>query len=158
MHMQVETAVSAGTFPTSTDGAPGTHGETIAGIQGIGVNTPMAADVAAATVGFEGVMHIAKGGIFTIGLKSIIDAIGLFSAIPIVDGKTDRIEGAIPNVQVIVAPRVTSCGIGISRSFPEISNTLRILLSIFGFDNHYTTITIRNPCSKRRDDDVHLIF
>jgi hypothetical protein len=116
--MQVETAVRAGTFPTSTAGAPGTHGETITGIQGIGVNTPMAADVAAATVGFEGVMHIPNGGIFIIGLKSIIDAIGLFSAIPILDGRTDSIDGAIPNVQVSVAPRVTSCGIGISRSFP----------------------------------------
>lgn len=117
MHMQVEPAVSAGIFPTSTAGAPGTQGEKVAGIQGIGVNTPIAADVAAATVGFEGVMHIPKGGIFTIGLKSIIDAIGLFSAIPILDGKTDRIEGAIPKVQVSVAPRVTSGGIGISRSF-----------------------------------------
>jgi hypothetical protein len=37
------------------------------GMQGIGVNTPCAAVVAEATVGFARDMHIPKGGIFTIG-------------------------------------------------------------------------------------------
>ena len=52
---------------TGGDTAPGTHGAGVTGTHGIGVSTPNAADVAAATAGFEGVIHIPNGGIFTIG-------------------------------------------------------------------------------------------
>jgi len=49
-----------GISPSITVGAPGTHGATVAGMHGIGVSTPIAAAVAAATIGFAGDMHIAK--------------------------------------------------------------------------------------------------
>jgi hypothetical protein len=50
-----------------TVGAPGAHGAEVMGMQGCGVRTPNAADVAAATCGFDRVMHIPKGPMFTIG-------------------------------------------------------------------------------------------
>ena len=49
-------------------GAPGTHGATVIGTHGIGVNTPSAAAVAAATSGLAGLMHMPKGGMLTIGM------------------------------------------------------------------------------------------
>ncbi len=67
MHMQVWVLSNAGMFPISTVGAPGTQGEAVTGIHGIGVNTPDAAAVADATVGFDGVMHMPNGMMFTIG-------------------------------------------------------------------------------------------
>ncbi|CAI3651434.1 hypothetical protein CNEO4_2000007 [Clostridium neonatale] len=48
----------------------------IDGTHGIGVNTPKAADVAVATVGFASDEHIPNGSMFIIGLLSIIFAIG----------------------------------------------------------------------------------
>lgn len=68
MHMLVEVLSSVGMLPNITVGAPGTQGETVAGMQGIGVRTPMAAAVAAATIGFAGDMHMPNGIIFTIGM------------------------------------------------------------------------------------------
>jgi hypothetical protein len=57
---------------------PGAHGDTITGMQGIGVSTPIAAEVAEATVGFAIDRHIPNGIIFIIGAKSIILALNLF--------------------------------------------------------------------------------
>ena len=57
---------------------PGAHGETITGIHGIGVSTPIAADVADATVGLLMDWHMPNGMMFTIGAKSIMVAFGLF--------------------------------------------------------------------------------
>jgi hypothetical protein len=37
-------------------------------MQGMGVRTPMAATVAAATIGFAGDMHMPNGMIFTMGM------------------------------------------------------------------------------------------
>ena len=68
MHMFVEVLSSVGMLPSITVGAPGTQGDTVAGMQGIGVRTPMAAAVAAATIGFAGDMHMPNGIIFTIGM------------------------------------------------------------------------------------------
>ncbi len=60
-----------GTPPTVVFGGDvGIHGALVAGMQGIGVKTPKAAAVAAATIGFEGVVHIPKLGMFMIGTKS----------------------------------------------------------------------------------------
>ena len=47
--------------------APGTHGAEVAGMHGMGVNTPIAAAVAAATAGFAGDMHMPNGMMFAIG-------------------------------------------------------------------------------------------
>ena len=68
MHVSVETLSRAGALPSSTVGAPGTHGAGVAGMHGMGVSTPIAAEVAAATVGLDGDMHIPKGMIFVIGM------------------------------------------------------------------------------------------
>lgn len=68
MHMRVDVLSSVGILPSRTVGAPGTQGETVAGIQGMGVNTPMAAAVAAATIGLAGDMHMPNGMMFTIGM------------------------------------------------------------------------------------------
>ena len=68
MHMFIEVLSSVGMLPSNTVGAPGTHGEVVAGMQGIGVRTPMAAAVAAATIGFAGDMHMPNGMIFTRGM------------------------------------------------------------------------------------------
>ena len=54
LHMHLETLSSAGMLAMRTVGAPGTHGADVAGTQGMGVSTPSAAAVAAATVGLAG--------------------------------------------------------------------------------------------------------
>jgi hypothetical protein len=66
--MSMEVLSRVGISPSNTVGAPGTHGETVAGIQGIGVRTPIAAAVAAATIGLAGDMHIPNGIMFTNGM------------------------------------------------------------------------------------------
>ena len=43
------------------------HGAAVAGRQGIGVRTPSAAAVAAATIGLAGLEHMPNGATFTIG-------------------------------------------------------------------------------------------
>ncbi|MNN95372.1 hypothetical protein D3C81_2141630 [compost metagenome] len=56
-------------LPSSTVGAPpGIHGAAVAGMQGMGVSTPMAAAVAAATVGLARLWHMPKVGMFTSGM------------------------------------------------------------------------------------------
>jgi hypothetical protein len=49
LHMQVLESVSAGIPPIVALDAPGVQGEVVTGMQGWGVSTPMAADVAEAT-------------------------------------------------------------------------------------------------------------
>src|SRR5271170_3483439 len=68
IHISWETLSRVGMFASNTVGAPVTHGAGVFGIQGIGVSTPRAAAVAAATVGLEGDIHIPKGMIFVIGM------------------------------------------------------------------------------------------
>lgn len=68
IHMSVDVLSSVGMLPSRTVGAPGIQGETVAGIHGMGVRTPIAAAVAAATIGFAGDMHMPNGMIFTIGM------------------------------------------------------------------------------------------
>jgi hypothetical protein len=67
MHVHIELLLSAGMLAMRTVGAPGVQGAVVAGIHGMGVSTPKAAAVAAATVGLAGHMHMAKGMIFTMG-------------------------------------------------------------------------------------------
>lgn len=75
-HMQLLSDVSAGTPATDTVGDPGAHGPAMTGMHGCGVSTPSAALVAAATWGFEGVVHMPKVGMFAIGFMSWIVATG----------------------------------------------------------------------------------
>jgi hypothetical protein len=86
-----------------TVGEPGIHGAVVIGMQGMGVNTPSAAAVAAATVGFAGEVHMAKGMIFMNGLLSIILAIGIAVLIRF-RGRTFKVPGANPKLHFNIAP------------------------------------------------------
>jgi hypothetical protein len=66
-HINDDVLLSTGRFPTIAVGAPINQGAGVFGIQGIGVSTPIAAAVAAATIGFAGDMQTPNGGMFTIG-------------------------------------------------------------------------------------------
>ncbi len=84
---------------------PGAHGAGITGIQGIGVNTPIAAAVADATVGFAIDRHIPKGGIFTIGLLSMIFPMArLLFNFGRNGSTTENVDGVIPNEHCNIAP------------------------------------------------------
>lgn len=107
VHIHVLVLFSAGILPINTVGAPGVHGAEVTGMHGIGVNTPSAADVAAATAGFDGVVHIPNGGILAIGLLSMIFAAGMFSTMTLLTGNTTRDEGATPKLHCIIAPIIT---------------------------------------------------
>jgi hypothetical protein len=108
VHMHLELSLSAGILPISTVGQPGTQGATVTGTQGAGVGTPKAAAVAAATVGFDGVVHMANGGILATGLKSMmVAAITPPAMTGGPDGMTTSEEGAAPKEHVIMAPMTT---------------------------------------------------
>lgn len=66
-HVSFESLVRAGFPPIRSFGFPGAQGAAMTGIHGMGVNTPRAAAVAAATVGLDVLLHMPKGTIFTIG-------------------------------------------------------------------------------------------
>ncbi|HEY9649506.1 MAG TPA: hypothetical protein V6C95_02505 [Coleofasciculaceae cyanobacterium] len=72
--LQIAVFGSAGILLILVMMAPGFHGPTGTGTQGIGVRTPKAAVVAAATAGLAMELHIPNGGIFVMGTKSIIVA------------------------------------------------------------------------------------
>jgi hypothetical protein len=86
---------------TITVAAPGTHGDAVTGIQGCG-------DIAAATAGLAGEVHIPKGAIFTMGLLSIMVAMGCDVVITILSGKTVNVPGAAPKLHCSVAPLHTA--------------------------------------------------
>jgi hypothetical protein len=107
LHMHV--SLTAGTPLMVTLVEPGDHGPLITGMQGCGVRTPSAADVAAATWGFDGVMHIPNGGMFAMGAMSVILAAGRPPAVTVGEGTTSEL-GATPNEHIIAAPFTTSFG------------------------------------------------
>src|SRR3954467_3549417 len=109
-HMHVEPAVSAGTPPICVSAAPGAHGPETSGTHGAGVSTPSAADVAAATAGVDGVVHIPNGGVFAPVIVSWMVAAGLPSTVTRLVGKTLKVDGAMPKLQVSVAVAVTFGG------------------------------------------------
>src|SRR5438067_1161945 len=102
--MHLEVLFRAGMLPISTVGEPGTHGPVGTGTQGIGVSTPRAAAVAAATVGLASDWHIPNGGMFMIGAKSMMFAAGRLDVRVRLDGSTTSVLGAMPNEHCIVAP------------------------------------------------------
>jgi hypothetical protein len=112
--LHVLPAVSAGAPFTVVMTAPGTHGAGVLGTHGIGVSTPIAAAVAAMTVGFAGDEHIPNGGMFAIGRWSIVVSGGRFSTTtgaPFGTAMSDT--GETPNEHCAIAD-VTTLGIGIS--------------------------------------------
>ena len=76
-------------------------------MQGIGVKTPIAAAVAAITVGFVGAEHIPNDAMLTIGAKSVMFAFGLPDSSTVRAGSTTNGHGVSPKVHVIIAPVVT---------------------------------------------------
>lgn len=66
-HIQVQVLLRAGMLLIITVELPGIHGAEVIGVQGMGVSTPSAAAVAAATAGFAILIHIAKGLMFIKG-------------------------------------------------------------------------------------------
>jgi hypothetical protein len=98
LHMHFDVLSSIGCPPSITVGAPGIQGADVAGMHGIGVSTPNAAAVAAATVGFAGDMHMPNGAMFTTGTWSMIFAANWLLICVRLMGSTDNVEGAIPIV------------------------------------------------------------
>ena len=112
-HISLQESVSAGLFPTSTVGQPGAHGAEVIGIHGMGVSTPSAAAVAAATCGFDILLHIPNGITFTPGLLSMMFAAGFEQPITLFSGRTFSVDGAAPKVQLHIAPAVTKSDIAL---------------------------------------------
>lgn len=106
LHINFESFCSAGIEPISTVGEPGAHGAAVAGTHGIGVNTPSAAAVAAATIGFAGQLHMPNGMTFTMGALSMMVAAGA-PAMTHGVGKTFNDEGATPKLHCSMVPVVT---------------------------------------------------
>lgn len=77
LHINEQSLVNIGMLANNTVGSPMIHGVTVTGIQGIGVNTPIAVAVAAATAGFAGELHMPNGNILTNGAKSKMLATGV---------------------------------------------------------------------------------
>jgi hypothetical protein len=72
-------------------------------MQGCGVSTPKAADVAAATAGLARLVHAPKGRIFTMGMWSMMVAAGWLLVIVLFTGNTASWLGARPKLHVSVA-------------------------------------------------------
>jgi hypothetical protein len=73
------------------------------GVQGIGVKTPKAAAVAAATAGFAILVHMAKGITFIKGTALVILAAGDPPAMTRLMGRISNEEGAIPKAHMHMA-------------------------------------------------------
>lgn len=87
-------------------GDPGAQGAGITGTQGMGVNAPNAAAVAAATVGFAIELHMPNGMMLSNGLLSMMFAHGVFT-INWLTGRTASDEGAAPKLHCNIAPMHT---------------------------------------------------
>ncbi len=96
-----------------TVGEPGTQGATVMGMHGMGVSTPRAAAVAAATMGLAMDWHMPKGMMFIMGTLSMMLADGAPDITQFI-GSTFSVPGAIPNEHFNIAPEQTSLPI----SFP----------------------------------------
>jgi 23S rRNA pseudouridine955/2504/2580 synthase len=94
-----------------TVGFEGIHGEAMIGMQGIGVNTPRAAAVAAATVGLAGFEHIPKDITLTRGMQSLMKATGNPRAKIWSLGMITSADGAIPKLHLQRPPQTATPGI-----------------------------------------------
>jgi hypothetical protein len=97
LHISLQLLSTAGMLPISTLGQPGTQGAAVAGTHGMGVSTPMAAAVAAATMGLAIDMHMPKGMTFSMGLLSMMLAAGVVANTLLV-GNTISDDGAAPKL------------------------------------------------------------
>jgi len=107
--LHLDELFSAGALRKVTVGEPGAHA-TVTGTHGVGVKTPLAADVADAVVGLANDEHIPNVGILVVGMASLIlAAVILLAVTPGME--TARTAGAAPKLQVIAAVAATSCAI-----------------------------------------------
>jgi hypothetical protein len=86
-----------GILASITVAEPGAHGAGVTGTQGMGVSTPRAAAVAAATVGFDGELHIPNVATLTIGFPSMMLAAGT-PVVTMFTGNTTSDAGAAPKL------------------------------------------------------------
>ena len=114
--LQIAVLGKAGKMPTFVFIAPGDHGATVTGMQGMGVSTPKAAVVAAATIGLAIDIHMPNGRIFAIGTKSIMLAASKpFTVTGVPLGITISVLGATPKgMHCSVAPMQVCNGIVLS--------------------------------------------
>jgi hypothetical protein len=111
MQLHMQELFNAGMLAIMTVGEPGDQGAAVFGMHGMGVSTPSAAAVAEATVGLAMDMHMPNGGMFTMGLLSMMFAAGGPAAMVLFAGRTLKVLGATPNEHIIIAPEQTSCPI-----------------------------------------------
>jgi len=102
--MSLELLFRAGYLPTSTVGEPGAQGAVMTGTQGAGANITGGGFTVA---GFAGQEHMPKGGIFAMGLLSIMVAMGLEDARAVTCEFTINVEGATPKGHCSIAPMHT---------------------------------------------------
>jgi len=114
--LQMAVLGKAGKMPTFVFIAPGDHGATVTGMQGMGVSTPKAAVVAAATIGLAIEVHMPNGRILAIGTKSIMLAANRpFTVTGVPFGMTISVLGATPKgMHCSVAPMQVCSGISFS--------------------------------------------
>src|SRR5690242_14645753 len=105
--LQTEQSSSAGMSSILVRTAPGAQGAGVFGMQGCGVSTPSATAVAAATCGLDGVMHMPKGMMLSIGTWSWIVADQAPSSRVRFVGNTPSRDGDVPNEHVSCAPSTT---------------------------------------------------
>lgn len=104
LQISFELLLRVGLLAMSTVGHPGAQGAVVIGMQGMGVSTPSAAAVAAATVGLASDIHIPKGMIFFMGTLSMMVAAGILAVSTLFSGGTINVEGAMPKVHWHIAP------------------------------------------------------
>ena len=105
--VQLAPRVSPGFPPINVVIAPPTHG-VVTGMHGMGVSTPSAAAVAAATCGLARLVHMPNGGMFMIGIASVIAAAGLPSISTRAIGRTFSVAGAMPKLHCSIAVAVAA--------------------------------------------------
>jgi hypothetical protein len=106
LHINVDESFNAGILPINTVGAPTIQGAVVTGMHGTGVKAPLAAAVAAATIGFDIELHWPNARMFTNGTLSIMFAAGVAPTTRLA-GSTDNALGAVPKLHCSMAPMQT---------------------------------------------------
>lgn len=115
MQVSVQVLSSTGMFVISTFGTPGAHGAEVTGVQGTGVGTPSAAEVAAMNTGLAGEQHIGKGMMFVKGMMSMMTPL-ISELLKTGRGVGTNVEGAPPSEKVHAVTAVAATCIGMKAS------------------------------------------
>src|SRR6187399_1816489 len=107
LHVSLQFESRAGMLPINTVGTPGAHGPAGTGVQGIGVSTPKAAAVAAATAGLARLWHMPNGITLRNGTLSAMFAAGAPASTRLI-GNTTNDPGASPIVHIVIAPALAN--------------------------------------------------